>query len=47
MLNWFDFVIQLKELYNNRCIEFERLKKESAGPKELEKAENKYKKASK
>ncbi|XP_072018727.1 LOW QUALITY PROTEIN: F-BAR domain only protein 2-like [Amphiura filiformis] len=40
-----DNLNKLKEAYNNRCIEFERLKKENAGPKELEKAENKYKKA--
>ena len=35
-----------KELYNTRCIEFERLKKENASTKEQEKAEAKYKKAS-
>ncbi|XP_077980830.1 F-BAR domain only protein 2-like [Glandiceps talaboti] len=34
-----------KENYNNKCYDLERLKKENASPKEIEKAEGKYKKA--
>ena len=41
-----DMLHKSKELYNTRCIEFERLKKENASTKEQEKAEAKYKKAS-
>ncbi|XP_071799272.1 F-BAR domain only protein 2-like isoform X3 [Asterias amurensis] len=40
-----DMLHKSKELYNTRCIEFERLKKENASTKEQEKAEAKYKKA--
>ncbi|XP_038048437.1 F-BAR domain only protein 2-like isoform X2 [Patiria miniata] len=40
-----DLLNKAKELYNTRCIEFERLKKENASTKEQEKAEAKYKKA--
>ncbi|XP_033103583.1 F-BAR domain only protein 2-like [Anneissia japonica] len=34
-----------KEIYNTRCIEHEKLKRENATAKEIEKAETKYKKA--
>ncbi|XP_022107657.1 F-BAR domain only protein 2-like isoform X2 [Acanthaster planci] len=40
-----DLLNKAKELYNTRCIEYERLKKENASTKEQEKAEAKYKKA--
>ncbi|XP_030852273.1 F-BAR domain only protein 2 isoform X4 [Strongylocentrotus purpuratus] len=39
-----DLVATAKELYNTRCIEFEKLKREGITGKELEKAETKYKK---
>ncbi|XP_041474946.1 F-BAR domain only protein 2-like isoform X2 [Lytechinus variegatus] len=39
-----DLVASAKELYNTRCIEFEKLKREGVTGKELEKAETKYKK---
>ncbi|XP_064617201.1 F-BAR domain only protein 2-like isoform X2 [Liolophura sinensis] len=35
-----------KEIYHTRCLELERLKRENASQKDLEKAESKYKKAS-
>nr|XP_054765215.1 F-BAR domain only protein 2-like [Lytechinus pictus] len=41
-----DLVATAKELYNTRCIEFEKLKREGVTGKELEKAETKYKKTS-
>ncbi|XP_052774928.1 F-BAR domain only protein 2-like isoform X2 [Mya arenaria] len=34
-----------KEIYHTRCLELERLKRESASPKDIEKSETKYKKA--
>ncbi|XP_071476801.1 F-BAR domain only protein 2-like isoform X4 [Diadema antillarum] len=39
-----DLVAKAKELYNSRCIEYEKLKREGITGKELEKAETKYKK---
>jgi hypothetical protein len=38
---------QAKEVYHARCFEYEKLKRENAQPKELEKAEAKFRKASK
>ncbi|XP_064626907.1 F-BAR domain only protein 2-like isoform X2 [Lineus longissimus] len=35
-----------KEVYHARCLEYEKLKRENAQPKELEKAETKFRKAS-
>ncbi|XP_053394008.1 F-BAR domain only protein 2-like isoform X3 [Mercenaria mercenaria] len=34
-----------KEIYHTRCLELERLKRENASPKDVEKSETKYKKA--
>ncbi|XP_060596041.1 F-BAR domain only protein 2-like [Ruditapes philippinarum] len=34
-----------KEIYHTRCLELERLKRENASPKDIEKSETKYKKA--
>ncbi|CAH1243534.1 FCHO1 [Branchiostoma lanceolatum] len=38
-------VLKAKENYNTRCLEYERLKREGASPKEVEKAEAKFTKA--
>ena len=43
----FSISLQAKELYNTRCIEFEKLKREGITGKDLEKAETKYKKTCK
>lgn len=34
-----------KEIYNQRCLEYEKLKRENATPKEIEKAETKFQKS--
>jgi len=35
-----------KESYHARCVEYEKMKRENASPKDLDKIEAKYKKAS-
>ena len=40
-------VHKAKETYHVRCLEYEKLRRDSASPKDLEKAEAKFKKASK
>lgn len=43
--NTTDQLHRAKELYHTRCLELERLKRENATPKDVEKSETKYKKA--
>jgi len=38
--------VKAKESYHARCVEYEKMKRENASPKDLDKIEAKYKKAS-
>jgi len=38
--------LKAKESYHARCVEYEKMKRENASPKDLDKIEAKYKKAS-
>ena len=48
VLDYFVAAHQAKEIYHARCLEYERLRRDAnASPKDVEKAETKFKKASK